>query len=62
MNESQIKKIKNIAKKIYHNNPHSVEMLISDLEDFFEISSVKYIPDDEFDRYIEKNLNRRGDE
>ena len=55
-----MERVENIAKKVYRNRPNALDMLINDLEDFFEMNAkdVNTMTSDEFDRYIEGIYNQ----
>lgn len=55
-----MERFENIAKKVYRNRPNALDMLINDLEDFFEMNAkdVNTMTSDEFDRYIEGIYNQ----
>ncbi|MBQ7974747.1 MAG: hypothetical protein IJ300_03570 [Clostridia bacterium] len=55
-----MKRFEKIAQKVYRNKPNAANMLINDLEDFFEMNAkdVNTMTSDEFDRYIEGIYNQ----
>ena len=56
--ENAMKRIENIAQKVYRDHENALFMLVNDLEEFFEINTndACKMTSDEFDQYLREIL------